>query len=186
MLDTWAYCKLTCIGNSSHRCLLAALCLLLGIADFSIARPCIVRCRDDVHHITACADDTEWNLLKSPRPHILALLDQHVRSHGLVLLELQNPTDSPLLEGRWRLLFTTRPGSASPIQKTFVGVESFTVYQEVLLTSAESARVNNIVDFGAKIGTLKVLQFLCIDNPLFTASMFFERCQVYCSSAVQS
>lgn len=69
---------------------------------------------------------------------------------------MQDPTESPLLEGRWRLLFTTRPGSASPIQKTFVGVESFTVYQEVLLTSAEEARVNNIVDFGAKIGTLKV------------------------------
>lgn len=69
---------------------------------------------------------------------------------------MQDPTDFPLLEGRWRLLFTTRPGSASPIQKTFVGVESFTVYQEVLLTSAERARVNNIVDFGAKIGTLKV------------------------------
>ena len=71
---------------------------------------------------------------------------------------LQDPTVSPLLEGRWRLLFTTRPGSASPIQKTFVGVESFTVYQEVLLTSAEEARVNNIVDFGAKVGLLKVSQ----------------------------
>ena len=70
---------------------------------------------------------------------------------------MQDPTESPLLEGRWRLLFTTRPGSASPIQKTFVGVESFTVYQEVLLTSAERARVNNVVDFGAKIGTLKVI-----------------------------
>lgn len=69
---------------------------------------------------------------------------------------LQDPTDSPLLEGRWRLLFTTRPGSASPIQKTFVGVDAFTVYQEVLLSSAEKARVNNIVDFGAKVGTLKV------------------------------
>ncbi|KAL3132602.1 hypothetical protein ABBQ32_009130 [Trebouxia sp. C0010 RCD-2024] len=69
---------------------------------------------------------------------------------------VKDPTDSPLLEGRWRLLFTTRPGSASPIQKTFVGVESFTVYQEVLLTASEGARVNNIVDFGAKIGTLKV------------------------------
>lgn len=73
---------------------------------------------------------------------------------------MQDPTESPLLEGRWRLLFTTRPGSASPIQKTFVGVESFTVYQEVLLTSSEGARVNNIVDFGAKIGTLKVLSTL--------------------------
>lgn len=69
---------------------------------------------------------------------------------------VSDPTDSPLLEGRWRLLFTTRPGSASPIQKTFVGVDAFTVYQEVLLSSAEKARVNNIVDFGAKVGTLKV------------------------------
>lgn len=69
---------------------------------------------------------------------------------------VKDPTKSPLLEGRWRLLFTTRPGSASPIQKTFVGVDAFTVYQEVLLSSAEEARVNNIVDFGRKIGTLKV------------------------------
>ena len=68
---------------------------------------------------------------------------------------MQDPTNCPLLEGRWRLLFTTRPGSASPIQKTFVGVEAFTVYQEVLLNSAETARVNNIVDFGAKVGSLK-------------------------------
>ena len=35
------------------------------------------------------------------------------------------PTDSPLLDGRWRLLFTTRPGTASPIQRTFTAVESF-------------------------------------------------------------
>ena len=74
---------------------------------------------------------------------------------------MQDPTNSPLLEGRWRLLFTTRPGSASPIQKTFVGVDAFTVYQEVLLSSAEKARVNNIVDFGAKIGTLKASCFAC-------------------------
>jgi hypothetical protein len=31
------------------------------------------------------------------------------------------PTTSPLLDGSWRLLYTSRPGSASPIQRTFVG-----------------------------------------------------------------
>lgn len=67
----------------------------------------------------------------------------------------QDPTNSSLLEGRWRLLFTTRPGSASPIQRAFTGVEAFTVYQEVLLSLPEQARVNNIVDFGGKIGSLK-------------------------------
>ena len=35
------------------------------------------------------------------------------------------------------------------------------MYQEVLLTPAERARVNNIVDFGAKIGTLKVVKNPC-------------------------
>lgn len=35
------------------------------------------------------------------------------------------PTDSPQLDGRWRLLFTTRPGTASPIQRTFTAVDSF-------------------------------------------------------------
>lgn len=35
------------------------------------------------------------------------------------------PTDSPQLDGRWRLMFTTRPGTASPIQRTFTAVDSF-------------------------------------------------------------
>lgn len=68
---------------------------------------------------------------------------------------LQAPTASPLLEGRWRLLFTTRPGTASPIQRTFTGVNSFTVYQEILFSSLDGPRVNNIVDLGPKVGFLK-------------------------------
>lgn len=39
------------------------------------------------------------------------------------------PAASPLLEGRWRLLYTTRPGSASPIQRAFTGVDGFSVFQ---------------------------------------------------------
>ena len=71
---------------------------------------------------------------------------------------MQAPTASPLLEGRWRLLFTTRPGTASPIQRTFTGVDSFTVYQEILFSSPDGPRVNNIVDFGPKVGFLKARQ----------------------------
>jgi len=44
----------------------------------------------------------------------------------------QAPTTSPLLEGRWKLLFTTRPGTASPIQRSFTGVEAFSVFQVLL------------------------------------------------------
>ena len=34
---------------------------------------------------------------------------------------VRNPTSSGLLDGRWRLLFTTRPGTSSPIQRAFTG-----------------------------------------------------------------
>jgi hypothetical protein len=68
----------------------------------------------------------------------------------------QAPTCSNLLDGRWRLLFTTRPGSASPIQRAFTGVEAFSVFQEIFLEGEDGARVNNVVDFGPSIGYLKV------------------------------
>lgn len=64
------------------------------------------------------------------------------------------PTTLPQLDGKWRLLYTSRPGSASPIQRTFTGVEAFSIFQEVDLTGAE-ARVNNVVEFG-QLGFLKV------------------------------
>ena len=90
--------------------------------------------------------------------HISLILSHHSvqLQHSSNDISVQAPVDSALLEGRWRLLFTTRPGSASPIQRTFTGVEAFTVYQEILLESALGARVNNIVDFGGKVGQLKV------------------------------
>jgi hypothetical protein len=88
---------------------------------------------------------------------------------------LSSPTASPLLEGRWRLLYTSRPGTASPIQRSFTGVDAFTVYQEICFPpctpsttaatlknpkdkkdKAAIPRVNNIVDFGPEIGLLKV------------------------------
>ncbi|KAG7600164.1 Plastid lipid-associated protein/fibrillin conserved domain [Arabidopsis suecica] len=69
---------------------------------------------------------------------------------------IQNPTDSDLIEGRWRLMFTTRPGTASPIQRTFTGVDVFTVFQDVYLKTTNDPRVSNIVKFSDFIGELKV------------------------------
>ncbi|KAJ8565181.1 hypothetical protein K7X08_007757 [Anisodus acutangulus] len=68
---------------------------------------------------------------------------------------VSEPTSSSLIEGRWQLMFTTRPGSASPIQRTFVGVDSFSVFQEVFLKTNDP-RVSNIVKFSEAIGELKV------------------------------
>ena len=68
---------------------------------------------------------------------------------------IAQPSESPLLEGRWRLLYTSRPGTASPIQRSFTAVDAFTIYQEIILSNATTPRVNNIVDFG-DTGYLKV------------------------------
>lgn len=42
------------------------------------------------------------------------------------------------------------------VQRTFVGVDAFTVFQEILLKGAGDPRVSNIVRFSEKIGELKV------------------------------
>lgn len=41
------------------------------------------------------------------------------------------------------------------LQRTFVGVDAFKVFQEVLLLP-DQPRVNNVVEFGTNIGYLKV------------------------------
>jgi hypothetical protein len=41
------------------------------------------------------------------------------------------------------------------MQRTFVGVDAFKVFQEVAL-AGPSPRVNNVVEFGANIGFLRV------------------------------
>ncbi|GAQ90499.1 fibrillin family protein [Klebsormidium nitens] len=69
---------------------------------------------------------------------------------------LQNPTEAESLEGRWQLVYTTRPGTASPIQRSFVGVDAFTVFQEIVLRNTDDPRVTNTVNFGKKIGELRV------------------------------
>ncbi|XP_042440223.1 probable plastid-lipid-associated protein 12, chloroplastic [Zingiber officinale] len=68
---------------------------------------------------------------------------------------LPDPTSSSMIEGCWQLIFTTRPGTASPIQRTFVGVDFFKIYQEVYLRT-DDPRVSNIVRFSDEIGELKV------------------------------
>lgn len=73
-------------------------------------------------------------------------------------LQLQAPTASGKLDGRWKLLYTSQTGTASPIQRTFIGVESFSVYQDISLHQPGQARVANVVIFGkdGSIGQLRV------------------------------
>lgn len=45
---------------------------------------------------------------------------------------------SPLVDGQWRLIFTTTPGTASPVQRSFVGVDNFAIYQDIDIFSKVS------------------------------------------------
>ncbi|KAJ9183107.1 hypothetical protein P3X46_007014 [Hevea brasiliensis] len=76
---------------------------------------------------------------------------------------VSEPTNSDLIEGCWQLMFTTRPGTASPIQRTFVGVDFFSVFQDVYLRTNDP-RVSNIVRFSDAIGELKVEAAAAIEN----------------------
>ncbi|GMH07571.1 hypothetical protein Nepgr_009411 [Nepenthes gracilis] len=76
-----------------------------------------------------------------------------------------DPTYSSLIEGRWQLMFTTRPGTASPIQRTFVGVDFFSVFQEVYI-QMNDPRVSNIVRFSEAIGELKVEAVASVPYPV--------------------
>ncbi|OAY54630.1 probable plastid-lipid-associated protein 12, chloroplastic [Manihot esculenta] len=99
---------------------------------------------------------------KSASPQQLQEVESAVKA--LEGLEgVPEPTSSDLIEGCWQLMFTTRPGTASPIQRTFVGVDFFSVFQEVYLKTNDP-RVSNIVRFSDAIGELKVEAAAAIEN----------------------
>ena len=70
-------------------------------------------------------------------------------------VSILNPTDSPLLDGCWKLLYTSSPGTNSPIQRTFTSFDGVTVYQVVNTINTQGSflpdqlpDVSNTVCFG--------------------------------------
>ena len=70
-------------------------------------------------------------------------------------LSTAKPIQSPLLDGTWKLLYTSSPGTNSPIQRTFTASEKVTVFQVINLLQSKSSflpnnqpDVSNIVCFG--------------------------------------
>lgn len=54
------------------------------------------------------------------------------------------------MNGKWRLLYTLSDGTASPIQRGFVGSRAVSVFQLIDLDCPEGVEptVTNLVDFG--------------------------------------
>ncbi len=62
---------------------------------------------------------------------------------------IPRPARAPQVNGKWRLLYTSSDGTASPIQRGFVGSSAVSVYQLIDLASPEAEpTVTNLVDFG--------------------------------------
>lgn len=75
---------------------------------------------------------------------------------------IKNPIDSKLIDGCWRLIYTSSPGTNSPIQRSFTAFDGVTIYQIVNLVdttksylSNNQPDVSNVVCFG-KNGRLRV------------------------------
>lgn len=71
---------------------------------------------------------------------------------------LKSPTSSPLLDGCWRLLYTSSPGTNSPIQRSFTALDSVSIYQVVnvvdtsrSLLPGKQPDVSNTVCFGQNV-----------------------------------
>eukprot|EP00184_Porphyridium_aerugineum_P003083 CAMPEP_0184707812 /NCGR_PEP_ID=MMETSP0313-20130426/37459_1 /TAXON_ID=2792 /ORGANISM="Porphyridium aerugineum, Strain SAG 1380-2" /LENGTH=252 /DNA_ID=CAMNT_0027169393 /DNA_START=34 /DNA_END=792 /DNA_ORIENTATION=+ len=56
-----------------------------------------------------------------------------------------NWVQNPVLEGHWRVLFTSRPNSASPIQRFVVGSKVQNVFQELVLNDVQKNTFRNTV-----------------------------------------
>lgn len=65
------------------------------------------------------------------------------------------PTADAQLNGRWRLLFTSKPGTNSPIQRTFTSVDAFSIFQDISLDAEGLPLIVNVVEFG-QWGVLRV------------------------------
>ena len=68
---------------------------------------------------------------------------------------IANPTSSPVLDGCWKLLYTSSPGTNSPIQRTFTSFDGVSVYQIVNTVNTKNSflpdslpDVSNTVCFG--------------------------------------
>lgn len=70
-------------------------------------------------------------------------------------LESQNPTNepaiSPLVYGRWRLLYTNNADTSSPVQRSAVNAQKYTIYQDIIVNDNEQLQVNQVVQFSDKI-----------------------------------
>ena len=94
-----------------------------------------------------------------------AIIDKIEQLESLSMKQLKSrskeriqPINSKLIDGTWKLIFTSSPGTNSPIQKAFTSEDSFSVYQVVNLIDTKSSflqkeglpDISNVICFNDK------------------------------------
>ena len=84
---------------------------------------------------------------------------------------IKNPIRSPLIDGVYKLLYTSSPGTNSPIQRTFTASDAVSVYQVVNINNLSESflpnepAVSNVVCFGDKARLRVTALASTTDNP---------------------
>ena len=79
--------------------------------------------------------------------NILGDIEEAIAKLESSTASIQNPIESPYIDGCWKLLYTSSPGTNSPIQRTFTAFDGVSVYQVVnVLDSTKSFLPNNVPD----------------------------------------
>mmetsp|Transcript_15378 Transcript_15378/g.52165 ORF Transcript_15378/g.52165 Transcript_15378/m.52165 type:complete len:255 (-) Transcript_15378:30-794(-) len=90
------------------------------------------------------------------RREVQGVIEELEASRGL-----PRPVFDERIDGRWKLLYTTNPSSASPIQRGFVSSDAVSVFQDVALFNLSASflpatpTISNVVSFGPA-GRLRV------------------------------
>lgn len=88
---------------------------------------------------------------------------------------------SPLVDGSWRLIFTTTPGTASPVQRSFVGVDGFAIYQDIdLFSEVPQCKTNSLIVPSLVLVLVLVLVLLLLH--FYFCCIFYFCCSCSCCS----
>lgn len=113
----------------------------------------------------ASSDSVEADLIRAltadttNRPSELAILEmvQHLENSSSSIAQ---PAIAPEIYGRWRLLFTTAPDTASPIQRTATSSPSkFPIYQDIVLDVGGPDTNSDIEQQQQRLVVKQVIQF---------------------------
>ena len=145
-----------------------SICIAWLHADVSLAFSSQFNPIQRLREVTKSSSSIESELLKvletetigrgaKTSPDVLKYIENSISQLENTGNGIKSPTRSTVLEGCWKLMYTSSPGTNSPIQRTFTAVDDISIYQVVNLFNSQTSLlstgepdVSNVVCFGDK------------------------------------